>query len=96
MQWKSAGRPNTHSIIAKTRNSYHYAIMKLFEVSEVGYMDLLQEIKSVRKGGKTSADLPDNVAGANREGEIVAKFWDVYSSLYNFWAQRRRWSTSSR
>ena len=44
-------------------------------------MDLLQELKSVRKGGKTSADLPHNVAGDNSEVEIVAKFRDVYSSL---------------
>ena len=48
-------------------------------------MDLLQELKSVRKGGKTSADLPDNVAGANSQVKIVAKFRDVYSSLYNSW-----------
>ena len=49
-------------------------------------MDLLQELKKVRKGGKSHADLPDNVAGANGEEEIVAKFRDVYCKLYNSWS----------
>ena len=99
--WSSADRPHTgalHSMMTKTRNSYHYAIRrarksadlarakKLFEASEVGSMDLLQELKKVRKGGKSHADLPDNVAGANGEEEIVAKFRDVYCKLYNSWS----------
>ena len=98
--WRSADRPSTgvlYSIMVKTRNSYHYAIRrarktsdlvrakKLFEASETGSTDLLKELKCIRKGGKTSADLPDNVAGANGEEEIVAKFRDVYSNLYNSW-----------
>ena len=98
--WLSAGKPHTgvlHNIMKKTRNSFHYAIRrarktadlvrakKLFEASEVGCVDLLQELKTVRKGGKCSADLPDNVGGANGEEEIVAKFRDVYSKLYNSW-----------
>ena len=98
--WRSAARPSSgvlHSIMVKTRNSYHYAIRrarkssdlirakKLFEAAESGSMDLLQELKNIRMGGKSSADLPDNVAGANGEEEIVAKFRDVYSSLYNSW-----------
>ena len=81
--------------MVKTRNSYHYAIKrarkssdlvkakKLFEAAESGSMDLLQEMKNIRKGGKSSADLPDNVAGANGEEEIVEKFRLVYSGLYN-------------
>ena len=97
--WSSAGRPNQgvlHSIMAKTRNRFHYAIrrarkradlvraQKLFEASEVGCMDLLKEMKQIRNGGKTTcSDLPDSVAGANGEEEIVGKFREVYSSLYN-------------
>ena len=98
--WSSADRPPTgvlHSIMTKTRNSYHYAIRrarksadlarakKLFEASEAGCIDLLQELKKIRSGGKTSADLLDNVAGACGEEEIVAKFREVYSKLYNSW-----------
>ena len=49
-------------------------------------MDLLKEMKQIRNGGKTTcSDLPDNVAGANGEEEIVGKFREVYSSLYNSW-----------
>ena len=102
--WRSAGRPNTgvlHSIMARTRNSFHYAIRrarkradliraeKLFESSEVGSMNLLQELKKVRKGGKAAADLPDNVAGSNGEEEIVDKFREVYSTLYNSWGSEK-------
>ena len=76
--WRSASRPNTgvlHIIIAKTkkpatntplgepgRQKNVLELRNLFEASEFGSMDLL---KSVRKGGKTSAYLPENVAGAN-------------------------------
>ena len=88
--WSSAGKPNQgvlHSIMARTRNRFHYAVRrarksadlvrakKLFEASEAGCQDLLQEMKTIRNGGKSScSDLPDNVAGANGEEEIVGKF----------------------
>ena len=51
-------------------------------------MDLLKEMKEVRNGGKSTccSDLPDNVAGANGEEEIVGKFREVYSTLYNSWS----------
>ena len=45
----------------------------------------MEQLKKIRKGGKTSPDLPDNVAGACGEEEIVAKFREVYSQLYNSW-----------
>ena len=59
-----------------------------FEASEVGCMDLLKEMKEIRNGGKSTccSDLPDNVAGANGEEEIVSKFREVYSTLYNSWS----------
>ena len=84
--------------MAKTRNRFHYAIrrarkradlvraQKLFEASEVGCVELLKEMKDIKNGGKnTCSDLPDNVAGANGEEEIVSKFREVYSKLYNSW-----------
>ena len=40
-------------------------------------------MKKVRSGGNGAAELPDNVAGANGEEEIVEKFREVYSALYN-------------
>ena len=96
--WKSAGRPNTgplYFFMSKSRNSYHYAIRrakrneeftrasKLCEVSLAGDADLLKEMKNMKGGGKTFADLPENVAGANGEDEIVEKFRQVYGALYS-------------
>ena len=60
----SAGRPSTgalHSVMARTRNLYHYAVrkvkkmadsiraQKLFEASQSGDMDLLKEMKKLKK-----------------------------------------------
>ena len=80
--------------MARTRNRYHYSVSrarknaeyvgakKIFEASEAGNIDLLQEMKTIRNGGKNaSQDLPDNVAGANGVEEIVNKFREVYSKL---------------
>ena len=65
--WRSADKPNTgplHDLMIKTRNSYHYAIRrakrdadlvrtkKLFEASEAGNVNLLEELKNIRKGRK--------------------------------------------
>ena len=95
--WRSAGRPavgGLHTIMTKSRNLYHYAIRrvkknadlvrtkKLFEAAESGTTDLLKEMKRI-KGGKSVADLPATVAGANGEEEIAMKFREVYSTLYN-------------
>ena len=46
-------------------------------------MDLLKEMRNVKSGGTARADLADTVDGANGEEEIVDKFRDVYSTLYN-------------
>ena len=65
--------------MARTRNKYHYAIRKvkksqdlirakaLFEASQVSSVNLIEELKKVRGGGKSSLELPDNVGGANGE-----------------------------
>ena len=101
--WRSADRPTSgvlYNLMVKTKNSYHYAIRrakksadlvkakKLFEASEAGSNNLMQELKNIRKGGKTVADLTDNIAGASGEGEIVSKFRQVYMNLYNSWGSQ--------
>ena len=79
--------------MTKSRNQYHYAVRrgklkenlvratKLFEASVTEETDLLKEMKKIKLGGKHTADLPENVAGANGEEEIVEKFRYVYSAL---------------
>ena len=56
---------------------------RLFEASLQGGVDLLKEMKAVRSGGGSQEDLPDEVEGACGEEEIVEKFRQVYSTLYN-------------
>ena len=95
--WLSSGKPNKgvlHSLMAKTRNQYHYAVRRtkrsaslqrakgLFEASLLGDMQLIQEMKRIKSGVKAAPTLPDTVAGANGEEEIVKKFREVYSALY--------------
>ena len=101
--WRSADRPSNgvlHNLMVKTRNAYHYAIRKakkssdlvkakkLFEASETGSNNLVQELKNIRKGGKSVPDLPNNIAGASGEREIVSKFREVYKNLYNSWGSQ--------
>jgi hypothetical protein len=96
--WKSAGKPNKvdlHVAMARSRNLYHFAVRranrnadlvkakKLFEASLEGDIQLVAEMKKVRSGGGGTDELPDNVAGAEGEKEIVEKFREVYSALYN-------------
>ena len=81
--------------MVKRRTQYHHAVRiqkrrenllratKLFEASLLGDMDLLKEMRNVKSGGTARADLADTVDGANGEEEIVDKFRDVYSTLYN-------------
>ena len=81
--------------MASSRNQYHYAVrrtkrqgkqikaVKLFEASLSGDLDLLKEMKNIKCGKKGSAELPENVAGADGESEIVEKFREVYQALYN-------------
>ena len=96
--WLSAGRPNRgdlFSAMARSRNQYHYAVRRvrrsrnlqrakrLFEASMQGDMELIKEMRNVKKGCKVGAELPDNVGGADGEDNIVEKFREVYSALYN-------------
>ena len=83
--WKSCAKPNTgdiHRKMTQSRNQYHYAVRrakigsdltkakKLFEASLSSDIDLLKEMKNIRKGKGQD----DNVAGANGEEDIVEKF----------------------
>ena len=81
--------------MVKRRTQYHYVVRrlersinllcakKLFESALLGDTDLLKEMKQIKCGGGTQQDLPDTVAGANGQAEIVEKFREVYSALYN-------------
>ena len=96
--WKKEGRPNVgwlHSLYAKKRAQYHQAVKKakakadrckaenLLAAALTSDIALLHEMKMIRKGGRNLMELPDTVAGANGELEIVEKFRLVYSTLYN-------------
>ena len=97
--WLREGRPSQgwlHQTMVKKKSQYHYAIRrlknkdnliraeKLFEASMKGDLNLLSEMKSIRCGGyEVGGELPETVDGANGETEIVEKFKDVYSALYN-------------
>ena len=79
----------------KKKSQYHYAVRRakaksdqhkaenLLAAALQGDTALLHEMKLIRKGGGGPAELPDTVAGANGEQEIVDKFRFVYSGLYN-------------
>ena len=56
---------------------------RLFTASMEGDFHLLKEMKLIRGGKSVVSDLPETVAGANGEEEVVGKFREVYSSLYN-------------
>ena len=43
-------------------------------------MELLKEMNAVKVGKKGGEDLPDCVAGADGEAEIVEKFREVYQA----------------
>ena len=77
------------------RTQYHYSVRRLkrrldlikakrlFEASLQGDLNLLKEMKAVKSGGGGQEELPDEVEGACGEEEIVEKFREVYSTLYN-------------
>ena len=96
--WKKEGRPSTgwlHDTYLKKKYQYHYAVRrakargdqnkaeKLLAAALEGDTALLSEMRKIRKGGGGPPELPDTVAGANGELEIVEKFRLVYSGLYN-------------
>ena len=97
--WVKEKRPSRgwlHDTMTKWRRQYHYAVrrakgrtnkvraVKLFEAAMKGDTDLLQEMKKIRSGGcGAKPDLPENVANAEGEDEIVDKFREVYAALYS-------------
>ena len=48
-----------------------------------GDLNLLKEMKTIRGVKMEERELPETVAGANGEKEVVEKFREVYSTLYN-------------
>ena len=91
------GRPNKgvlYSIMARTRNKYHYAVRRvkkqadnirakhLMEAAQKGDVNLLKEMKELNSK-KTSGSLPETVEDADNPDDIVDKFRSVYSGLYN-------------
>ena len=97
--WVKEKRPNKgwlHDTMSKWKRQYHYAVRrakgrsnqvratKLFEASMSGDIDLMREMKKIRNGGGVKkVELPDNVANADGEEEIVDKFREVYAALYS-------------
>ena len=97
--WVKEKRPNKgwlHDTMSKWKRQYHYAVRrakrsgnqvrarKLFEASMLGDMDLMREMKKIRNGGGVKkVELPDNVANADGEEEIVDKFRVAYAALYS-------------
>jgi hypothetical protein len=96
--WQSADRPShgeLKNIMTRTRNQYHYAIRRvkkmantlrarnLLQASETSSCELLKEMKKLKGSNKDTSDLPSTVGGVSGEDNIVEKFKDVYSALYN-------------
>ena len=96
--WLSGGRPNRgdlYTAMRKSRNLYHYAVRrtrrlrdlhrakKLFEASLVDDMELIKEMRKVKRGCDVVTELPDIVSGVEGEENIVERFRAVYSTLYN-------------
>ena len=96
--WVSARRPaigELHTMMTRSRNQYHYAVRrlkldsrmirakKLLESSVNGDTELIKEMKYISRGSGSQEDLPEHVAGADGQDEIVEKFREVYQTLYN-------------
>lgn len=96
--WISAEKPTTgalHSVMAHSRNKYHYAVRKakklskqirannLLDAANRGEADLLKEMKHIRAKTKQAQTVPDNVEEAEGLDEVLDKFRDVYQTLYN-------------
>ena len=96
--WLAEGRPShgwLHATMVKKRTQYHYAVRrlkrkadliragKLFVASMESDLHLLKEMKAIKGGNLCQTELPDTVGGANGQEEVVEKFKEVYSLLYN-------------
>ena len=49
----------------------------------LGDVNLLKEMRNIKRGRGVYEELPDSVEGATGEEEIVDKFREVYSTLYS-------------
>ena len=97
--WKQSGRPNTgwvHDMYVQARKQYHLAVLRvkrsrgkhqaeeLLAAAMVGDVQLLEEMKNIRKGTNVgNSELPDIVAGAEGEENIAEMFKQCYDNLYN-------------
>ena len=96
--WLSLGRPNTggvFSVMKHTRNKYHYAVRRLkrevnqmkiidlLEASEEGNTALFKEMKKSLNSRNSGQEVPDCLEGKVSHTDIVEKFRDCFSELYN-------------
>ena len=80
-------------MMVKKRLHYHYAVRRLkrkADLIKAGKLfaasfdsERVKEMKAVKGGKVCQDDLPDTVVAANGEEEVVEKFREVYSNLYN-------------
>ena len=97
--WKNAGRPNTgwaHQMYVEARRQYHHAVLRvrrkrdehqaeeLLVAAMEGDVQLLKEMKTIRKGRHAgNCELPDTVGGAVGEEQIAEMFQEAYENLFN-------------
>ena len=97
--WKNAGRPNTgwaHQMYVEARKQYHHAVLRVrrkrddYQAEELlvaameGDVQLLKEMKTIRKGRHAgNCELPDIVGGAVGEEKIAEMFKEAYEDLFN-------------
>ena len=96
--WISAGRPvkcELHRIMVRTRTKFRVAVRKakaalnsskgriFLQAAEAGDRALLGEMKKVMGSKHESQELPDSFEGAVGVDEILEKFGQLYSALYN-------------
>ena len=96
--WLSAGRPTSgslHSVMVNTKVKFRAAVRKaqsqantekartLLDAAESGDIALIAQMKRVMGSKKTAQNLPDCLEGAEGQAEVIEKFRDLYSELYN-------------
>ena len=87
------GWVNQHYVEA--RKQYHHAVLRvkrsckehqareLLVAAMEGDVQLLKEMKTIKKGKAANCELPDNVGGAEGEQGIAELFKESYDNLYN-------------
>ena len=97
--WKQVGRPTTgylHEAYIQARRQYHLAVLRvkrkrrhyqaeqLLVASMEGDVELIKQMKIIKKGiGDGNRELPDVVGGAEGEQNIAELFKESYEQLYN-------------